>query len=55
MVDAINGLIDDIRREKQYSLDIETMEKYYVAYGFDKNCLAFSLMFPAYVDLRYVQ
>jgi len=55
MVDTIDNIFNDIRKEKQYTLDIQTMESYFIAYGLDKNTLAFNLMFPALVDPGYVQ
>lgn len=57
MFDNVNvaDMINKIRQDKQYALDVDGMNSYFDAYGFDKNTLAFNLMFPPAVDLQYVQ
>lgn len=55
MLDSINGMIDSIRKDKTYQLDIDTINAYYDAYGLDKNSLSFNLMFPPKIDINYVQ
>lgn len=55
MLDMVEGMINQIRQDKTYQLDIDTMNAYYDAYGLDKNSLSFNLMFPPKIDINYVQ
>lgn len=55
MLDSINGMIDSIRKDKTYQLDVDSMNAYFDAYGLDKNSLSFNLLFPPAIDLHYVQ
>jgi hypothetical protein len=55
MLDSVTSMINQIRQDKQYALDVDSMNAYFSAYGFDKDTLAFNLLFPPSIDLRYVQ
>lgn len=55
MFDTVEGMIKQIRQDKTYQLDVESMNAYFDAYGLDKNTLSFNLLFPPTIDLRYVQ
>lgn len=55
MLDTVESMINQIRKDSKYQLDIDTMNAYFTAYGFEKDTLAFNLLFPPVVDIRYVQ
>lgn len=55
MFDTADAMIKQIRQDKTYQLDVDTMNAYFDAYGLDKNTLTFNLLFPPAVDFRYVQ
>lgn len=55
MDNVFQNIYDSTRQQQQYALDVESMNAYFLAYGFSKDTLTFNLLFPAFVDLRYVQ
>ena len=55
MLDSVTSMINQIRQDKQYALDVDSMNAYFLAYGFEKDTLAFNLLFPPAVDNTYAQ